>query len=159
MCIKQNESTDGQSAPQNRIHNWRDCDCFLGQCPKWRNGDFTSTWIARHGPSPIIFPGFVAQIALHECPSSGDSCYRAHLGWRCSVHLCRSNASSTAFEGTLGVRSSRWTNGCDHAQSEHFQFAELFVGPRILRAVSVIHSTLCLFPKPNRTTVRSRIEY
>ena len=76
--------------------------------------------------------------------------YRAHLGWRCSVHLCRSNASSTAFDGTLGVRSRRCTNGCDHAQFEHLQLADSFVGPRILRATSVIHSTLRSFPEPDR---------
>jgi hypothetical protein len=64
--------------------------------------------------------------------------YRCHLGCRCSAHLCRLNASSIAFEGRFGIGSSRWTKGCDHAQSEHLQFADSFVGPRIFRSVSCI---------------------
>lgn len=34
--IHRTESTDGQSAPQNRIRKRRDCDCFLDRCPTWR---------------------------------------------------------------------------------------------------------------------------
>jgi hypothetical protein len=41
----------------------------------------------------------------------------------------------------LGICSRRRTNGCDQAQSEHFQFADAVVGKSILRAVSVIRST------------------
>jgi hypothetical protein len=64
--------------------------------------------------------------------------YLAHLGFRWSVHLCRLNASSIALVGTFGISSRRCTNGCDHAQSEHRQLADAFVGNRIVRAVSVI---------------------
>lgn len=62
-----------------------------------------------------------------------------HLGGRCSLHLCRIKASSIAFDGKLGTISSPRTKGCDHAQSEHLQFADAFVGKRIFRVVSVIH--------------------
>jgi len=80
--------------------------------------------------------------------------YRLHLERRCSVHLWRSNASSIAFEGTCGISSSRRTNGCDHAQSEHLQFADPFVGSRIVRVVSLILLTLRFFPRPARCIPR-----
>ena len=69
-----------------------------------------------------------------------------HLGGRCSVHLCRLKASSIAFDGTLGVGSSRRTNGCDHAQSEHFQFEDAVVGHRICRVVSPMLQLYAHFP-------------
>ena len=62
-----------------------------------------------------------------------------HLGGRCSLHLCRIKASSIACDGTLGTSFSPRTKGCDHAQSEHLQFADAFVGKRIFRVVSLIH--------------------
>ena len=75
--------------------------------------------------------------------------YRAHqgtartrLGCRCWAHLCRSNASPIALGGSLGITSSRCTNGCDHAHSEHFHFADSLVGNRILRVVSSMSTTL-----------------
>jgi hypothetical protein len=36
------------------------------------------------------------------------------------------------------MSSIRRTNGCDHAQSEHFQSADSFAGHKIFRVVSVI---------------------
>jgi hypothetical protein len=74
--------------------------------------------------------------------------YRFHLGCRCSVHLCRLNASSIAFDGAFGVPSSRCTNGCDQAQSEHRHLAAAVVGDRILRVVvSVIPPIYAHFHK------------
>ena len=60
--------------------------------------------------------------------------------------MCRLKASSIAFDGTFGTSSSRRTNGCDHAQSEHLQFEDAPVGHRIFRVVSTILSTLRSFP-------------
>ena len=64
------------------------------------------------------------------------------------MHLCRSNASSVALGGTFGMTSSRCTNGCDHAQSEHLHFADSFVGDSILRVVSSMPTTLRPFLPP-----------
>ena len=82
---------------------------------------------------------------LHQL-KLGEGLYLLHLGSRCSVHLCRLKASSIALDGTFGIGSSRRTNGCDHAQSEHLQFEDAIVGHRIVRVVSPILSTLRLFP-------------
>src|ERR1700744_5371265 len=51
-----------------------------------------------------------------------------------------------ALDGTLCTDWSRCTKGCDHAQSEHFQFADSFVGFWIIRVVSVMPPTLRSFP-------------
>ncbi len=77
---------------------------------------------------------------LHNCRlcEAHQVVCRLHLGGRCSLHLCRIKASSIAFDGTLGTSSGPRTKGCDHAQSEHLQFADAFVGKRIIRVVSVI---------------------
>lgn len=67
---------------------------------------------------------------------------RTHLGCRCSLHLCRWNASPVALGGSFGITSNRCTNGCDHAQSEHLHLGDSLVGDRIVRVVSSMLTTL-----------------